>query len=270
MLSSESVCYPLCYRLVFLWACELSSKSLLVHMLSFAFMLTCILCYPLFHVVLFYIILCFMLSADLCYWLFYVILYFTLSSVLLYPLFLCYPLTLDPLGMYDCLCCPVTLHDVSVAITVSCAFSSYTVIFWDDHTPNFVKFLKTTVTSPTPSLLHYTEGAPKFELFDNFNKGESAMFRFGSKTAKSKISRKLVKKPIAQTTAKFRPRPNKSWFFLLNMDMVSINNPLSMLIPKKSTYLCDKMHLKNVAGQNVLRNFESKFLALGVQYLSLR
>jgi hypothetical protein len=40
------------------------------------------------------------------------------------------------------------------------------------------------------------------------------MFRFGSKTAKSKISQKLPKKP--QTTSKFRPRPNKSgnFFFI--------------------------------------------------------
>jgi hypothetical protein len=37
-------------------------------------------------------------------------------------------------------------------------------------------------------------GAPNFSFFENFNKRELVMFRFGSKTAKSKISWKLVKK----------------------------------------------------------------------------
>jgi hypothetical protein len=59
------------------------------------------------------------------------------------------------------------------------------------------------------------------------------MFRFGSKTAKSKISRKLVKKPIAQTTAKFRPRPNKSCIFFIDGNDEYQKIPLSMLIPKK-------------------------------------
>jgi hypothetical protein len=40
------------------------------------------------------------------------------------------------------------------------------------------------------------------------------------------------------------------------MAMMGIKNPLSMLIPKKSTYLSDKMHLKKVTGQNVLRNWQ--------------
>jgi hypothetical protein len=38
------------------------------------------------------------------------------------------------------------------------------------------------------------------------------------------------------------------------MVMMGIKNPLLILIPKKSTYLNDKMQLKKVAGQNVLRD----------------
>jgi hypothetical protein len=53
------------------------------------------------------------------------------------------------------------------------------------------------------------------------------MFRFGPKTAKSKISQKFVKKPTAQTSSKVRPRPRpNNTFFLLNMvtGMMGIKN----------------------------------------------
>jgi hypothetical protein len=66
-------------------------------------------------------------------------------------------------------------------------------------------------------------GPPNFSFFENLDKQESAMFRFGSKTAKSKISRKLVKKPTAQTSSKFRPRPIKK--FSCDADSKKVNLP---------------------------------------------
>jgi hypothetical protein len=56
-------------------------------------------------------------------------------------------------------------------------------------------------------------GPQIFSVYENFNKQESVMLTLGTKTAKSKISQKLVKKPNAQTTSKFRPRPNKLGHF---------------------------------------------------------
>jgi hypothetical protein len=81
------------------------------------------------------------------------------------------------------------------------------------------------------------------------------MFICGSKTAKSNISQKLVKKPKAQTTSKFRPRTNKSGSFLLNMVMMGIKKSSFNVDSKKSQFtLMTKCTLKKVTGQNVLRN----------------
>jgi hypothetical protein len=65
------------------------------------------------------------------------------------------------------------------------------------------------------------KGPQNFTLFENLDKREWAMFRFGSKTAKSKMSRKLVKKPTAQTSSKLRPIGLIGHeFFVLNVDMM--------------------------------------------------
>jgi hypothetical protein len=69
------------------------------------------------------------------------------------------------------------------------------------------------------------------------------MFRFGSKTAKSKISQKL--KQNVQTTSKFWTNKSEN-FLYLNMVMMGIKNPFLMQIPIKSTYINDKMHLKKL------------------------
>jgi hypothetical protein len=72
----------------------------------------------------------------------------------------------------------------------------------------------------------------------------------------SKILWKLVKQSIPKTTTNFRPRPNKprNFFFIEYGHDGYQKNPLSIQIPKKSTYLSDKMHPKqDILKQRCLR-----------------
>jgi hypothetical protein len=56
---------------------------------------------------------------------------------------------------------------------------------------------------------------------------------------------KIARKPIPKITSNFRPRHNNSRHFLIEYGHDGYQkNPLSRQIPKKSTYLYDKMHPK--------------------------